>query len=248
MSSGECRTRNTYYREMIRLGYKLISVKCPDCGQTLSIEENRTQAFCSYCGAKVLISNENEYVFRQVDEADIRKAETERLVRLRELDIAEKNSSLHKVLMVIWLIITLILLTIAIVLMLSPGSESMPGWAGGFLFLFYACAPIIGGEGYLVFQWLPEKENEKVISSQGGIRFPGELAPFSDRKYSLVEDTLRSVGFTNITCVNLHDLNALTALVSRDKIEKVTINGKTIASGGKIYMPDVPIVITYHGR
>ena len=62
---------------MISLAYKLISVKCPDCGQTLSIEENRTQAFCTYCGAKVLISNENEYVFRQVDEAGIQKAETD---------------------------------------------------------------------------------------------------------------------------------------------------------------------------
>ena len=58
----------------------------------------------------------------------------------------------------------------------------------------------------------------------------------------------QSVGFTNVTCVNLHDLNMFTALVSSDKIDKITINGKAIASGGKIYMPDVPIVITYHGR
>ena len=76
------------------MAYKLISVKCPDCGQTLSIEENRTQAFCSYCGAKILISNENEYVFRQVEEAGIKKAETDRIIRLREIEIAEKNSSL----------------------------------------------------------------------------------------------------------------------------------------------------------
>lgn len=34
------------------MAIKLVSVKCPDCGQTLSIEENRTQAFCTYCGAK----------------------------------------------------------------------------------------------------------------------------------------------------------------------------------------------------
>ena len=232
----------------MNLGYKLISVKCPDCGQTLSIEENRTQAFCTYCGAKVLISNENEYVFRQIDEADIKKAETERIIRMRELEIAEKNSSLRKVLTIIWLIVTLVLLVIAVILMLSPGNDDMPGWAGGFLFLFYACAPIIGGGGYLVFKWLPEKENEKIIEKQGGIRFPGELAPFSDKKYFPVEDTLRSVGFTNVTCVNLHDLNMFTALVSSDKIDKITINGKAITSGGKIYMPDVPIVITYHGR
>ena len=74
------------------MAYKLISVKCPDCGQTLSIEENRTQAFCSYCGAKILISNENEYVFRQVDEAGIKKAETDRIIRLREIEIAEKKA------------------------------------------------------------------------------------------------------------------------------------------------------------
>ncbi len=230
------------------MGYKLISVKCPDCGQTLSIEENRTQAFCSYCGAKILISNENEYVFRQVDEAGIKKAETDRIIRLREIEIAEKNSSLRKALTIIWLVLSLTLIVIAVVLMLSPGSESMPGWAGGFLFLFYACAPIIGGGGYLVFKWLPEKENEKIIEKQGGIRFPNGLAPFTDKKYYAIEDSLQSSGFTNISCVNLHDLNLLTALVNADKIAKITINGQQVTSGGKMYMPDVPIVITYHGR
>lgn len=230
------------------MGYQLISVKCPDCGQTLSIEENRTQAFCSYCGAKILISNENEYVFRQVDEAGIKKAETDRIIRLREMEIAEKNSSLRKVLTIIWLVLSLILIVIAVVLMLSAGTESMPGWAGGFLFLFYACAPIIGGGGYLVFKWLPEKENEKIIEKQGGIRFPNGLTPFTDKKYYAIEDSLRSTGFTNISCVNLHDLNLLTALVNADKIAKITINGQQVTSGGKMYMPDVAVVITYHGR
>lgn len=230
------------------MGYQLISVKCPDCGQTLSIEENRTQAFCSYCGAKILISNENEYVFRQVDEAGIKKAETDRIIRLREMEIAEKNSSLRKALTIIWIVLSLILIVIAVVLMLSPGNDSMPGWAGGFLFLFYACAPIIGGGGYLVFKWLPEKENEKIIEKQGGIRFPNGLTPFTDKKYYAIEDSLRSTGFTNISCVNLHDLNILTALINADKISKITINGQQVTSGGKLYMPDVPIVITYHGR
>ncbi len=233
---------------MISVGYQLISVKCPDCGQTLSIEENRTQAFCSYCGAKILISNENEYVFRQVDEAGIKKAETDRIIRLREMEIAEKNSSLRKALTIIWIVLSLILIVIAVVLMLSPGNDSMPGWAGGFLFLFYACAPIIGGGGYLVFKWLPEKENEKIIEKQGGIRFPNGLTPFTDKKFYAIEDSLRSTGFTNISCVNLHDLNILTALINADKVDKVSINGTPITSGGKIYMPDVPIVITYHGK
>ena len=45
----------------------------------------------TYCGAKVLISNENEYVFRQVDEAGIQKAETERLIKLKELELQEQR-------------------------------------------------------------------------------------------------------------------------------------------------------------
>lgn len=49
--------------------------------------------------------------------------------------------------------------------------------------------------------------------------------------------------------ISEHGFNGMfTALVSSDKIDKITINGKAITSGGKIYMPDVPIVITYHGR
>lgn len=69
------------------MAIKLVSVKCPDCGQTLSIEENRTQAFCTYCGAKVLIHNENEHIFRNINEAGLKQAETDRLVKLKELEL-----------------------------------------------------------------------------------------------------------------------------------------------------------------
>lgn len=178
----------------------------------------------------------------------IQKAETERLIKLKELELQEQREihgrNLRKVLTTLWLIISVILLIIII----SKIAGSSDGFTSGFLMLFYIGGPIIGSGAYLIFKWLPEKENEKIIEKQGGIRFPGELAPFSDKKYFPVEDTLRSVGFTNVTCVNLHDLNMFTALVSSDKIDKITINGKAITSGGKIYMPDVPIVITYHGR
>ena len=230
------------------MGYKLISVKCPDCGQTLSIEEDRTQAFCTYCGAKVLISNENEYIFRQVDEADIKKAETERLIKLKELELQERREvhglNLRRVLTVIWLFISIILLAIIITKM--AGSEA--GFGSGFMMLLYIGMPFVGGGAYLIFKWLPEKEDDKVIEKQGGIRFPNGIAPFSDKKYFAVESSLRSAGFTSISCVNLHDLNLITALVNNEKVYKITINGENITTGGRMYMPDVPVVITYHGR
>ena len=230
------------------MAYKLISVKCPDCGQTLSIEENRTQAFCSYCGAKVLISNENEFIIRKIDEAGIRKTENEKLIRMREMDIEEKSGSFRKVLTVIWIILTLVLLGIAILIMFSAGVGETPGWALGFMFLMFVCGPVIGGGAALVFKWLPEKENEKTIQRQGGIKFPEGVFPSGEKKYFEVKETLESVGFTNITCINLHDLNLITGLISGDKVASITVNGNRVLTGGKPFMPDASIVISYHGR
>ena len=73
------------------MAIKLVAVKCPECGAMLNIEENRTQAFCTYCGAKVLIHNENEFTFRHVDVADLERAETDRIVKLKQIEIAEKD-------------------------------------------------------------------------------------------------------------------------------------------------------------
>lgn len=69
----------------------IISIKCPECGASLDIEADRDQAFCTYCGAKVRIVNENEYVYRRIDEAGVKKAETDRIIKLKQLEIAEKN-------------------------------------------------------------------------------------------------------------------------------------------------------------
>lgn len=73
------------------MAIKLYSVRCPDCGANLPIEEGRKQVFCSYCGTKVIINNENEYIYRTVDEAGIKQAETDRIVELKRLEMAEKQ-------------------------------------------------------------------------------------------------------------------------------------------------------------
>lgn len=46
------------------MAVKFISVKCPDCGAVLPIEEGRNQVFCSYCGSQIVMTNENEYIYR----------------------------------------------------------------------------------------------------------------------------------------------------------------------------------------
>ena len=59
---------------------KVISLKCPECGASLSIEEGRTQCFCQYCGTKIMLDDERSYTktIHTIDDAKIRQAEINR--------------------------------------------------------------------------------------------------------------------------------------------------------------------------
>ncbi len=72
------------------MSVQFVSVKCPECGALLNIEEGRSQAFCSYCGTKILVHNDNEKIYRHIDEAGIKQAETDRIIRLRQMELEEK--------------------------------------------------------------------------------------------------------------------------------------------------------------
>lgn len=73
------------------MAVKFTSVECPSCGAHLSVEEGREKIFCEYCGTQIIVTNENEHTYRQVDEAAIKRAETERMIRLKELELQEKE-------------------------------------------------------------------------------------------------------------------------------------------------------------
>lgn len=72
---------------------KIISLKCPECGADISIEEGHKQCFCQYCGAKILIDDgSTTHTYRKVDEARIKEAEVDKLIRLKELEIKQKEA------------------------------------------------------------------------------------------------------------------------------------------------------------
>lgn len=72
---------------------KIISLKCPECGADISIEEGHKQCFCQYCGAKILIDDGSTiHTYRKVDEARIKEAEVDKLIRLKELEIKQKEA------------------------------------------------------------------------------------------------------------------------------------------------------------
>ena len=68
---------------------KLVSIKCPECSANLNVEEGRKQCYCSYCGAEIMLENENEQIYRRIDDAKVKEAEVKEKVRLKELELEE---------------------------------------------------------------------------------------------------------------------------------------------------------------
>ena len=65
---------------------KLITLKCPDCGATFDIKEDRKICFCSYCGGKMILDNEEQKLSiskninitnHNINDADIIKAKND---------------------------------------------------------------------------------------------------------------------------------------------------------------------------
>ena len=78
------------------MAVKFTSVKCPECGANLPIEEGRERMFCSFCGTQIIMTNKNEHTYRHVDEAEVKRAETEQLIHLKELELEEKENERNR--------------------------------------------------------------------------------------------------------------------------------------------------------
>ena len=73
---------------------KIASLKCPSCGAVLS-DENSDVMFCKFCGSKLIIDNDNEHIYKNINVADVKRAETEQLVKLKELKMRVNSIKLE---------------------------------------------------------------------------------------------------------------------------------------------------------
>lgn len=208
------------------MAIKVNNIKCPACGADLTVEEGRTQCFCSYCGTKVIITNENEYVYRNIDEAKVKQAETDRIIKLKKLELIEKNKSIR-------VKAYIVLGIIAIISFLIGGLFDF-AW-----FLFIGLFAIIG-IAYL-FLFNVEHNNDDF---DGEIRIPSEIGNYQSLSYQSVVAILKNAGFTNIECISLHDLRA-GIIYKPNTVKSISINGRPFTLITK-YSPNAKIVITYH--
>lgn len=228
------------------------SVKCPECGASFEIESGRKMAFCTYCGTKIFLNNENEYIIHTIDEAEIKKAEArikeaevEHDIRMKEIEVSKDDSKKSQPLRALFFIIGLAFIAFSCVMMFfHPFGEtnSNQNFIGTFLNSFgiiFLFVPLVLKES--------DRQAQKDAESRraGLIKFPTELEAAKKMNYQALESMLISSGFYNIEVINLRDL-WIKGSKKRGRIENVTISGDSPESS-KWYKKSEPIVITYHG-
>ncbi|MDE6019785.1 MAG: zinc ribbon domain-containing protein [Ruminococcus sp.] len=214
------------------MGMQLNSLKCPECAATISIEEGRTQCFCSYCGAKIAITNENEFVYRNVDEADVKRAETDRIVKLRQIKFFEKMTKTRFIICAIGLLLTII----GIICGYASGDSDSPLY----MLVLIGMLLLFGGPLYG-----KDDNNDNDSNLDGKIKVPSGISNYENKNYAVIQAIFISAGFKNVQCIPLNDL-AMGLLKKKGTVESITINGETISSSGRRFLPDASIIISYH--
>lgn len=217
------------------MAVKFTTVKCPECGASLQMEEGREKMFCSYCGSQVVMTNENEYIYRHIDEAGIKQAETERIVKLKELEMESQANGIKKILIVVWLVSTAVLLLLGVIGM-STDSEGLT-----MCLLLGMCVGMWGGIGLF---GLAKKKKRTVVNADEVI-ISESMADYSDKNFNSVLMLYKSAGFKNVNAVPMNDLNIFT-MKNNGKVDSVSINGEDDFDEGDVFSKSSHITVMYH--
>ena len=238
------------------MAVKYVTIKCPECGANLPIEEGRQAVFCSYCGSQVMVVDENEYKYKyevthhHVDEAKIMRAEAELLrakaesektaadIKLKEEQAKEdaKRAVFSRDIRITAYFAALIFAAISVVRM-SSGENSLAAIAGVAIAITIVAITLSSARA--------ERERNKEIHMlrDGKIKLTGDALSWEDENVSRVRSKFESLGFCNIKIVNLEDLT-FGIFKKAGSVECVSINGGKPCEGW--YNVNSKIVIKYH--
>lgn len=218
------------------MAVKFTSVKCPECGANLPAEEGRERLFCSYCGTQIIVTNENEHTFRHVDEADVKRAETEQLVHLKKLELEEKENERNRK-------------DVHTAFAIAGGLAII-----GALLKFVAPENPFGQGAIVVAVWIAlfafisnnkKSKNKRHVISPDEVRITENMYDYEDKNFNQVVAQYRAAGFSNIQIVPLCDLNVFTAK-KNGRVESVSINGNDDFDEDDIFQKSDSVMITYH--
>lgn len=193
---------------------KTVKLTCQNCGANLDIKDNI--AFCSYCGAKLVIDDENRttthnynynYTHTKRDEARIRENERKEKIRLQELENEEKQKT---------------------------RDNKQLYFVFGFLIFI-----MLFSVGMSIYYSNAEKPKS------GQIKMPCAMSDYKGEQYDEVVRELEDLGFYNIESAEKKDL-VTGWVTKDGSVYKVSINGDNDFEEGDIFSEDAEVVVTYH--
>lgn len=234
------------------MAVKFISIKCPECGANLPMEEGRKTMFCSYCGRQIMMVNENEYKYEvthhYIDDAKIMRAETsraekeaEQAYKLRVLELENQKDRRRQIGW--WIVYGIVFLLIVVgVIGMSLGDRYDSAGLAGLWEIIIALW--IGLFAFIAKTNENERiKNEKAIRS-GKIKLTDKALDYDGKDYLKIRDIYYDLGFTNVWLENAQDLT-FGIFHKSGAVYDVTIN-RGSPSNTKWYDPNSKVVIKYH--
>ena len=241
------------------MAIKFVSAKCPECGAALNVEEGRKQTFCEYCGANILIYDDNEPAPKKTNIKKSKPPKINQNIRMKEIEIEERQrladakqkadlerqkSSTNK---------TAIVLAIVGILLMAESS------GGGLIFIIIAICIWYSSKNNppKTIRFSNNRSTNEFFSNRTRVSKPYIKAPtftvkvprsingFQSKNYTDIEAMFTSAGFTNVKCIPLNDLR-MGVLTSPSKVDSITINGQEIHGGGKKFPKNANVIISYH--
>ncbi|MCF2655995.1 hypothetical protein [Lacrimispora saccharolytica] len=220
------------------MSVRLIAMKCPACGADINVESTREFSFCTYCGTKILMNNENEHIYRSIDEARIKEAETERMILMRQMDMEEKSSISKKYLIALWIIGTAVLIIMGVI------GFSIDNAGLGMCMMLGMCLGMWGGIGLFGNN---DKKKKKRYVGPDSASISESMECYQDKNFNSVVLLYKGAGFTNVTAIPLNDLTVFNQR-KNGQVETVTINGSDEFEEGDIFPKNSNVLITYHSK
>lgn len=219
----------------------LKTIQCPKCGADLSIKEGRDKFFCSYCGSQIILANDNEHIFRHIDEAGIKQAETERILRIKEMEFKERENDKKRKSKAIAYFISL---AIGIIGMFCCISDFMTGIIFILIAVNIALFTLLESSND---ETDDKKKEPKPQLNPDEVMISRAMTFFYNEQFNGAVHIFKAAGFTNVNAVPLHDLSFFNKKLN-GQIDKVTINGSNDFDEGDIFKKDANVLITYHSR
>lgn len=221
------------------MSIEVATVKCPACGANVSVENNREFTFCTYCGSRIVIKNDNEHIYRNIDEAKLKEVEYSRELKLIEMQMAEKANFPKKTLIIIWISAVAILLIAGII------GFSIENSRLGMCTMLGLIVGILGGMG--LFSSNDNKKKNKHSVGPDEVMITESMISYYDQNFNHVELLFRGAGFASVTAIPLNDLNMFNQR-KNGRVENVTINGSEDFDEGDVVSKNSHVLITYHSR